>query len=311
MKRRELLQRSVTLGLAAGISPLRMVSADFNMYAPPSPSKTPSMPLNALTPPAAGAIPVAFVISKNAVLIDFVGPWEVFDNVMVAGRGGLFDLYTVSEKADPIRASGGMKIVPDHTFQTAPAPKVVVIPAQENPSEATLEWIRQSTKNADVIMSVCTGAYVLAQTGLLAGKSATTHHASYIAFANAFPDIRVKRGVRFVEDGKLASSGGLSCGIDLAFRVVERYYGREATKQAAYDMEYQGLGWLNPDSNAVYAQVRISANGHPLCAVCGMDVDAAHGPKSEYRGRNYHFCSQDHKDQFDAAPAKFVSVTNK
>jgi transcriptional regulator GlxA family with amidase domain len=208
--------------------------------------------------PADGSsIPVAFLISDGAVVIDFGGPWEVFGNVMPGGRMDVdsFRLYTVAETTKPIKASGGMKIIPDYTFETAPAPKVIVIPAQSNSSEAVLEWIRTSAKTADVTMSVCVGAYLLAQTGLLAGKAATTHHASYEDFARKFPDVRVKRGVRFVEDGNLATSGGLACGIDLALRVVERYYGQEIATQAAYNMEYQGQGWMSPDSNAVYADV--------------------------------------------------------
>lgn len=76
--------------------------------------------------------------------------------------------------------------------------------------------------------------------------------------------------------------------------------------QTAYDMEYQGQGWMNPDSNAVYAKVRTSANGHPLCAVCSMDVDAASAPTSVYKGKTYYFCSKDHKEQFDAGPEKFI-----
>jgi transcriptional regulator GlxA family with amidase domain len=195
------------------------------------PASTP----NKLKPPADG-IPVAFLISDGAVVIDFCGPWEIFGNVMPGGRMDAFRLYTVSETTKPITASGGMKIIPDYTLETAPAPKVIVIPAQSNSSEAVLGWIRKSSKTADVTMSVCTGAYLLAQTGLLAGKAATTHHASYVDFTLKFPDIRVIRGVRFVEDGNLASSGGLFAGMDLALRVVERYYGQEVATQAAYDM---------------------------------------------------------------------------
>jgi transcriptional regulator GlxA family with amidase domain len=120
----------------------------------------------------------------------------------------------------------------------------------------------QVLEGRDVTMSVCTGAYLLAQTGLLAGKAATTHHASYVDLAMKFPDIRVKGGVRYVEDGNLASSGGLSCGIDLALRVVQRYYGQEAARQTAYDMEYQGQGWLRPDSNADYLKVRAATRNH-------------------------------------------------
>jgi transcriptional regulator GlxA family with amidase domain/YHS domain-containing protein len=254
---------------------------------------------------------VAFLISDGAVLIDFIGPWEVFGSVMIHGRMDFFQLYTVSETLKPVRAGGGMKIVPDYTLEMAPAPKVIVIPAQKDPGPAVLEWIRTSAKTADVTMSVCTGAYVLAQTGLLNGRSATTHHASYVDLATKFPDIRVQRGVRFVEDGNLASSGGLSSGIDLAFRVVERYFGRDAATQTAYDMEYQGKGWLERNSNAIYAQEHASTKDHVLCPVCGMDVDPANSLKSAYKEKTYYFCSQDHKAQFDAAPAKFVEAAKQ
>jgi len=152
---------------------------------------------------------------------------------------------------------------------------------------------------------------VLAATGLLAGKSATTHHASYVDLAQKFPDIHIKRGARFVEDGNLATAGGLSSGIDLALRVVERYYGRDAATQTAYDMEYQGQGWLDPNSNSVYAGVRTSANGHPLCVVCSMAVEKATAPTSSYKSTTYYFCSTDHKGQFDAAPEKFVALIEK
>ncbi len=249
---------------------------------------------------------MAFLISDNAVVIDFAGPWEVFGNVMIGNRMDLFQLYTVSETLKPIRASGGMQIIPDYTLDAAPAPKVIVIPAQNNSSEAVLKWIRKSSKSADVTMSVCTGAYLLAETGLLAGKSATTHHGSYVDLAVKFPDIHVKRGARFVEDGNLASSGGLSCGIDLAFRVVERYYGREVAKQVAYDMEYQGRGWMDPASNMLYSKARTSTAAHPVCAVCSMDVIKDAALTSSYKNNTYYFCSKEHKKQFDTTPAKYV-----
>jgi putative intracellular protease/amidase/YHS domain-containing protein len=265
-----------------------------------------------LKPPAQGSIPVAFLISEGAVMIDFTGPWEVFQDVIIPGRADHpFHLYTVSESTSPIHASSGMKIVPDYTFENAPAPKVIVIPAQSQPSEATLEWIRKSTKTTDVTMSVCTGAFVLAKTGLLSGKAATTYHGAFVSFANEFPDIHLKRGARFVEDGNLATAGGLSSGIDLALRVVERYFGREIAQKTAYNMEYQGLGWMNPDSNQVYAATPVSTAEHPLCPICGMDVDPATAPKSVFKGATYYFCSDDDKKTFDAAPDKFVNTDRK
>ena len=256
------------------------------------------------------SIPVAFVISEGAVVIDFCGPWEVFNDVIAASHRP-FQLYTVSDKTAPIRAGGGMKIVPDYTFANAPAPKVIVIPAQSEPSKAMLDWIRQSSKNTDVTMSVCTGAFVLAKTGLLDGKSATTFHAAFNSFATEFPKIQLKRGARFVENGNLASSGGLSSGIDLALRVVERYYGREVATKTAYNMEYQGQGWMNPDSNQVYAVMPVSTAEHPVCPVCGMDVDPATSPKSVFKAKTYYFCSDEDKKVFDSAPEKFVTADSK
>ncbi len=267
---------------------------------------------NRLKPPAHGDIPVAFLISNGAVIIDFCGPWEVFRDVMVPGsQDHPFKLYTVSESTSPIRAGGGMQIIPDYTLKNAPAPKVIVIPAQSEPSPAMLDWIRQASKSTDVTMSVCTGAFVLAKTGLLSGKSATTFHAAFVPFAMAFPDIHLKRGARFVEDGNLATAGGLSSGIDLALRVVERYYGREVAQKTAYNMEYQGQGWMNPDSNQIYATAPVSTPEHPLCAVCGMDVDPKIAPKSVFKGKTYYFCSDDDKKTFDAAPDKFVTANKR
>ena len=263
---------------------------------------------NSLKPPAKDQIPVAFLISDGAVVIDFCGPWEVFQDVMIPSRQDMpFRLYTVAETKKPIRTSGGMQIVPDYTIADAPAPRVIVIPAQSDPSPAVLDWIRKSSKTTDVTMSVCTGAFVLAKTGLLDGKSATTYHGAFGRFALKFPNIDLKRGARFVENGNLATAGGLSSGIDLALRVVERYYGRDVAQKAAYNMEYQGQGWMNPDSNQIYATALVSTAEHPLCAVCGMDVDPKISPKSVYKGTTYYFCSDDDKKTFEAAPDKFTS----
>jgi len=98
---------------------------------------------------------------------------------------------------------------------------------------------------------------------------------------------------------------------DLALRVVERYFGREVAQKAAYNMEYQGQGWMNADSNQVYATAPVSTADHPLCPVCGMDVDPKSAPKSVFKGKTYYFCSDPDKKTFDAAPDKFVSADKK
>jgi putative intracellular protease/amidase/YHS domain-containing protein len=310
MKRRELLKRLTALGFMAAnpsLAAVRLFAGGGTANAESGTEKNRQVDRpNPLIPSTKEAIPVAFVVSDGAVVIDFAGPWEVFQDVHDAQGRGFFNLYTVAATTRPITASAGLKIVPDYTFQTAPAPKVIVIPAQNGESAAMLEWIRKSTKTTDVTMSICTGAYVLARTGLLSGRAATTHHGAYSDFAMQFPDIQLKRGARFVEDGNLASSGGLSSGIDLALRVVERYYGRERAEQTANMMEYQGEGWLDPNSNQAYAKARVSTDEHPVCPVCEMDGDPS--IKSVYKGKKYYFCSPDHKEMFDKAPGQFANA---
>jgi transcriptional regulator GlxA family with amidase domain/YHS domain-containing protein len=293
MQRRELLRLTASWGLASGL--LRTASLAAAEEKP-------------LRPPAAGQIPVAFLVSEEAVVIDFAGPWEVFDNVSLPGPTPQpFKLFTVAESLAPIRASGGMRIVPDYSLASAPAPKIVVIPAQSNASAAALDWIRQTAKSADLVMSVCTGAFILAKTGLLAGKSATTHHGAYADFAQAYPNVVLDRGARYVEVDNLATSGGLSSGIDLALRVVERYFGRSVAQSTAYMLEYQGLGWRDPASNAEYAKPLASSADHPRCPVCGMDVDLT--LKSVYQGQTYYFCMPAHQRLFDSTPAQFAHAS--
>jgi putative intracellular protease/amidase/YHS domain-containing protein len=303
--RRELLQGSAALGCIAAVplslAAVERVDSEYDQstvrsLTGPSP----------LTMPSSGGIPVAFPISHGAVVIDFCGPWEVFQDATAMDAKGGFQLYTVAEKSDPIETSGGMRIMPNYTFENAPPPKVIVIPAQNGDSDPMIRWIRESAKKADVTMSVCTGAFVLAKTGLLSGKAATTHHNAYTDLAMQYPDIQVKRGYRFVEEGKIATAGGLTSGMDLALRVVERYYGREKAANTALTMEYQGKGWMDASgtANAIYKK----APAGLVCLVCNMPVDAKTALTSHYKEHTYYFCSHDHKAAFDAAPEKALQM---
>jgi len=258
--------------------------------------------ISPLKPPDQGGVPVAVLISENAVVMDFCGPIAVFEGVNIPSRGSsAFDLYTVAETADPVKATGGLTIVPRYTFANAPQPKVILIPEQRG-GMAMVDWVKSKSQAADMTMSVCTGAFLLAQTGLLNGKSATTHHGSYGRFGMSMKEIRLKRGYRFVDEGNVATSGGLSCGMDLALHVVERYYGRQVAENTAYWLEYQGEGWkdVTGASNAAYA--KHSANGLE-CPICTMPVDAAAVNKSEYKAKTYYFCSGQCKKRFDEDPA--------
>jgi transcriptional regulator GlxA family with amidase domain len=209
-----------------------------------------------IAPPANRAIKVAFALSESAEVIDFGGPWEVFGNVMLPGDfknmqdSMPFELYTVGPSQKPIHTSGnrhaGMAITPDYDFRNAPEPDLVVVPAQQG-GPALSAWLTKLHAHHKIIMSVCTGAFRLAQAGLLDGKMATTHHMALDQFANQYPKINVVRNVRYVQsDPEIFTSGGLSSGIDLALHMVEAYYGRDVAQATADNMEYQGLGWKNP-----------------------------------------------------------------
>ena len=199
-------------------------------------------------------IKVAFVLTDGAVMIDFAGPWEVLQDAMLVPKGhsrhepGMakhaFDLYTVSDSRQPIRVSGGMQLVPDYTFDDAPQPNIVVIPAQDGHCQKMLHWIRTTYRTSDITMSVCTGAFTLAETGLLDGKTATTHHDAWGLLHTQFPRIEVLNNKRYVQsDPVLFTSGGLSSGIDLALHIVDVYFGRQVAEDIADTMEYEGTDW--------------------------------------------------------------------
>ena len=202
-----------------------------------------------LIPPAKGTIPVAVAVTEDATVIDFAGPWDVFVSVMMPERGPAmtdqmpFKLSMVSDKLDPLTVEGGMKVVPHYTFENAPPCKIAVIGAQRG-SEQMQEWLRKIAATVEVTMSVCTGVRHLAKAGLLTGQSATTHHDFYDTFAKDYPDIDVRRGVRFVENKQISTSGGETCGIDLALRVVDRYFGRRVAERTATYIEHEGKGWI-------------------------------------------------------------------
>ncbi|HEY8312990.1 MAG TPA: DJ-1/PfpI family protein [Candidatus Baltobacteraceae bacterium] len=208
----------------------------------PADAEAPAQPIRM---PKGGTITVGVIVGKGATVIDFAGPWEVFQDVTVPGDGkdapdrSPFQIAMVSDGLDPLEATGGMIVKPRFTYQSVPAmPNVLVIGAQGEHTPAKIAFIKEAAKKADVVMSVCTGAFLLAQTGLLDGLHATTHHDFYDDFEKRFPAVHLVRGPRYVENGKIATAGGLSSGIELALRVVQRYFGNATASKTAYYMEY-------------------------------------------------------------------------
>ncbi len=196
-------------------------------------------------------IRVAFVLTEGAVMIDFAGPWETFQDVTLVPPGKTakdgkepFELYTVSGSKSPIHSSGGMTIVPDYSFDNAPVPRIVVVGAQKGDPKLA-DWLRRMDKQSEVVMSVCTGAFQLGKAGLLDGKNATTHHDAFERFQETFPKVTLLRGQRFVQsDDVIYTSGGLTSGIDLALHIVEKFYGRQVAIDTAKFMEYESTRWM-------------------------------------------------------------------
>ena len=197
-----------------------------------------SSQLRILKPPANGVINVAFIVSDQTALIDLAGPWEVFGDTMLAPHGGPwrggddmimpFNLYTVSDSQKLISAAG-LQVVPNYTFENAPKPRVIVIPAQGGRSEAQKRWLLENAKTADITMSVCTGASMLAAYGSWTIKERPPTTCSWMKCKGNIRPCEFVTGLRYVDNGKIATAGGLSSGIDLALHVVERYYGKQAT----------------------------------------------------------------------------------
>jgi len=223
-----------------------------------------TMQTTALKPPANGPVNVAFVISENADVMDIAGPWEVFSDAMLTSKGkpwhetdGMDDMlmpfktYTVSDSLKPVHAANGLMIVPNYSFETAPKPQVIIIPAQDGRSDAQKAWLLSNAATAEVTMSVCTGASMLAKYGLLDGLTATTHHMFAAGMQEQYPAVHFMSGTRFVDHGKVATAGGLTSGIDLALHIVERYYGQDVAQVTANILEYHGELWKDPKFDEV------------------------------------------------------------
>lgn len=184
---------------------------------------------------------VAVTLTDGANVIDFSGPWEVFQDTADANGNAAFRLYTVSDTRDPVHLTGGLTVIPDYTFDNAPPPNLIVVGAQRGSAKLDA-WLRaqSAAPGLDAMVGVCTGAFRLGQAGLLDGKAATTHHDFFDKFEKAYPKAKLERGARFVQGGPhLFTAGGLTSGIDLALHVVSLYFGDATAKRTAAYMEYR------------------------------------------------------------------------
>jgi transcriptional regulator GlxA family with amidase domain len=193
---------------------------------------------------------VGIFIFDDVEVLDFAGPFEVFSRTrLVPGAesrrsddSAPFTVFTVARTAEPITAIGGLRIVPAHSWDTAPRIDILVVPGGFGTrvllkDEATLAWIRNAAAKASLVTSVCTGALLLAQSGLLRNRRAATHWAAHDLLASIDPTIRLQRDVRVVAD-TVVTSAGVSAGLDMSFAVVEQLHGPEVARETAHYIEY-------------------------------------------------------------------------
>ncbi len=186
---------------------------------------------------------VAVLIYNDVELLDFCGPYEVFSITGKRDNLNPFKVYTVAEKSGPVVTSNNLNVNPHYEFSNCPAPDIIVIPGgigsrKEMNNQVVLNWIAGMARNAELVLSVCTGALILAKAGLLKGLSATTHHNAIGLLREISPDTTVHADKRFVDNGRIILSAGISAGIDMSFHVVAKLLGEKQAQEAAYHMEY-------------------------------------------------------------------------
>jgi transcriptional regulator GlxA family with amidase domain len=197
---------------------------------------------------------VGILVFDEVEVLDFAGPYEVFSRTRLApgveSRRSLeqapFHVFTVARSSEPFNATGGLRVIPDHSFATAPRIDILVVPGGfgTRPLLQDLEilaWIQTVAAQAARTTSVCTGSLLLAKAGLLHGRRATTHWGALDLLGSLDETIRVERGLRFVDD-TIVTSAGIAAGIEMAFHVVESLYGREIAEDTARYMEYPRSG---------------------------------------------------------------------
>ena len=192
----------------------------------------------------------AILIFNGVQIIDYTGPYEVL------GQAGM-DVFTVGIKSEMVTTAIGMKVTPHYAMENAPAVDVLLIPggdgvtsAQEDPN--VIKWVQERSEQAEYVVSVCNGAFILAKTGLLDGRTATTYYDLLDDLSASAPKVEVVRDQRYVDNGKFITTAGLSSGIDGSLYVVSKLFGKGRAQMVALNMEYD---W-QPDST--YARANLA-----------------------------------------------------
>ena len=214
---------------------------------------------------------VAVVVYENAEPLDWTGPFEVWNDAAQFGSANgqkAFNVYIVSKTTNPLDAQG-LHVVPNYSIENAPKPDVIIIPGgpQNNLTDdpAFFAWTKNAAQDAEIVQTVCTGAFVMAKAGMLDNLEVTTWYGAISGLRASYPKITVKDGRRFVDNGKIVTTAGISAGIDGSLHLVARLLGRRVADEVARYMEYHwtpesylavNYKYLNPSTDDAGRQMQ-------------------------------------------------------
>ncbi|AGK96820.1 DJ-1/PfpI family protein [Clostridium pasteurianum] len=188
---------------------------------------------------------VGILLFNEVEVLDFAGPFEVFSiTTYTECNQKPFKVTTVAQTKDLIKAHNGLKFQPDYDFYDAPQFDILIIPGGYGAEEIEIHnpkiinWIKKNMNNVYIMASVCTGAFLLAEAGLLDGKQATTHWMDIDRLEKEYTKVRVQRNVKFIDETPIITSGGISAGINMSFYIIKKLLGEEIANATAKRMEY-------------------------------------------------------------------------
>lgn len=186
---------------------------------------------------------VGIFIFNEVEVLDFAGPFEVF-SLAEKDSEKLFKVITIGENGEMITARNGLKVQPDASFEQNPDLDILIIPGGygaeeiEIKNKKVIEWIKTQSEKVQILASVCTGAFLLAEAGLLDRKKATTHWMDIPRLEKEYPAIIVIKDTRFVDEDCIITSGGISSGINMSFHIIKKLHGLQIAQSTAKRMEY-------------------------------------------------------------------------
>ena len=186
---------------------------------------------------------IGIYIYDKAEVLDFSGPFEVFSTASRICRGNKpFNTFLIGQTGKTVIARGGYEIIPKFSFNNSPHIDLLIIAggvyAEEIKKEPVITWIKEKSKAATIIASVCTGIFLLAKASVVTNQTVTTHWEDIAELKASFPNLNVQNSKRWVADGNVISSAGISAGIDMSLHLITIIYSKMLAEQTAKQMEY-------------------------------------------------------------------------